>query len=206
MAAAMLLAAGWEPTHGLIDPFCGSGTIAIEAALLARRLPPGGDRSFAVQSWPSFEPGTWASVTGEIASLDRQPAAAPILASDRDRAALAATSANAERAGVLADLELDAKVVSHLGARPGPGLVATNPPFGKRVAGGDLERLYRRFGTVVNQRLGSWALAILCPDRRLARAADKRLAPLARFRHGGLRVELLHRPGLPAEDVAGDPD
>jgi putative N6-adenine-specific DNA methylase len=201
MAAAMLLAAQWDPSSGLVDPFCGSGTIAIEAALLARRMPPGGDRPFAFQTWPGFEPGTWASVKGQAALVALPSAGGSINASDRDAAIVASAAANAERAGVSADLEIGARVVSHLKAVAGPGLVATNPPYGKRMASAELERLYRRFGSVVNQRLDRWALALLCPDRALAAAADNRLRPVARFRHGGLPVELFYR-GAPVGDEA----
>lgn len=194
MAAAMLIATGWEGTTPLLDPFCGCGTIAIEAALLARRLPPGGDRTFAFQHWADFQPGTWASVTGEVAAGGDVADVPPIMASDRDAAAVSAARANAERAGVAADIELAARVVSHLRARTDAGLVATNPPYGKRVGGGDLRGLYRRFGAVVRERLPRWSLAMISSDRSLAALADRRLDRVARFRHGGLAVELLFRP------------
>jgi putative N6-adenine-specific DNA methylase len=80
LAAAMLVAAGWDGSVPLVDPFCGSGTIAIEAALLACRQPPGAGRSFAFADWPSFQPGTWASLVGEARSLSRPGAVAPIVA------------------------------------------------------------------------------------------------------------------------------
>ncbi|MDH3678692.1 MAG: class I SAM-dependent RNA methyltransferase [Acidimicrobiia bacterium] len=205
MAAALLLAIGWNPETPLLDPFCGSGTIPIEAALLARRLPPGGDRSFAFADWPDFQPGAWASVTGEIAARAEPSCPAPITATDRSTAAIAAARVNAERAGVADDLELDARVVSHTPARSGTGLVATNPPYGKRVGDGNLIPLYRRFGAVVRERLPDWSLAMVCADRKLAKAADRGLAPVARFRHGGLPVQLLYRPGREAAEAGTAP-
>ncbi len=208
MAAALLLGVGWDGTTGLCDPFCGGGTIPIEGALLAAGLPPGGDRSFGFQDWPSFEPGTWASVRGEVEAR-RTPATDPgtevaIHASDRDPDAVAAARANAERAGVSDLLKIDQRVVSHLPALGDRGLVATNPPYGRRVGDGALDGLYRRFGAVVRERLPAWDLALVCADRRLAARADRDLVRKARFRHGGLKVELLARTADAAsgEDAA----
>ena len=84
---------------------CGSGTIPIETALLARRIPPGAKRHFAFERWPGFEAEAWDRVKRDADSqvLDRAPAA--IIGADRDAGAIAAAIANAERAGVAADIE-----------------------------------------------------------------------------------------------------
>ena len=193
MAASLLLAAGWDGTTNLCDPFCGSGVIPIEAALLAANRPPGGDRPFAFQSWPSFEPGTWASVSGEVAAAAK-PIDVAIHASDRDTTVVASARANAERAGVADVIEFADRVVSHLPALEPPGLVVTNPPYGRRVGDGRLDGLYQRFGSVVRERLPEWGLAMVCTDPKLAAKADGRLERLARFKHGGLKVELRARP------------
>ncbi len=217
LAAAMLRACGWDGTVGLVDPFCGVGTIPIEAALLARNLPPGGDRTFAFQDWPSFEAGTWASVAGAAAAAARPAATTAaadgaevplvIAGSDRDPEMTALAGANAERAGVAADVTFETRVVAHLRARPGAGLVLTNPPFGKRLGDARLDGLYRRFGTVANQRLAGWDLAVLATDRKLVGLVDRRLRPAARFGQGGLAVTLWHRPAAPADasDAPGGP-
>ena len=205
MAAAMLLAVGFDPSVPLLDPFCGSGTIAVEAALIAHDRPPGGDRDFAFRHWEEFEPGTWASVAGEMASRaeaareggDRAPL---VEASDRDGAVIEAAAANAARAGVADAIRFETKVVSHLAAAEGAGLVLTNPPYGRRIGDGDLRGLYRRFGAVVRERRPGWRLAIVSADRKLAALADRSLAPVARFRHGGIAVQLLSRD---AEQAAG---
>lgn len=212
MAAAMLMRSGWadhaaeSPDFGLIDPFMGCGTIPIEAALLWLGLPPGGEREFAFAGWSSFEPGTWASVAAELAAAyDRAEMRAAahhpiILGSDRDETYITAAQENAERAGQLVtDLVcFERRVVAHLPAASGRGMVVTNPPYGKRVGdGGDLSPLYRRFGSVMRERLPEWGAAVLTSDRTLAKAADRRLKSTARFRHGGLAVELFTRPPAP---------
>ncbi|MDA3041016.1 MAG: hypothetical protein O3C27_16100, partial [Actinomycetota bacterium] len=171
--------------------------------LLARRLPPDpgrlggpGERpGYALAHWPGFEAGTWASVAGSARSgaLDRSPVRIEL--ADRETASVEAAAANAERAGVADDILITERVVSHLTGDTGAGLVATNPPYGKRLATGDLVPLYRRFGTVLRERRPDWRLTLITPDRRLARAADRRLVVTHRFGHGGLPVEVFSRPG-----------
>lgn len=211
MAAAALSLSGWDPTTGLVDPFCGSGTIGIEAALLARGMPPGGERPFAFHDWPDFDPGSWASVVGSIETAWRTAAeqagdsdAAPIVLSDRDEAAVAMARANAEQAGVADHLRFETKVVSHVGGQQGPGAVVTNPPYGKRMGRGKLNALYGRLGAVVRERLPGYGLTVISPDRRLAKAADGGLRPVAGFRHGGLPVEVYHR--APRPPASNSPD
>ncbi len=195
MAAAMLRLSDWSADAPLLDPFCGSGTIAIEAALAARGMPVGGQRRYAFQHWADFEPGTWASVAGEIVSRHRSSAGQPIWASDRDSAQILRAKNNAERAGVSDDIDFSTNVVSHLKAQTGNGLVITNPPYGKRVGDGRLDGLYRRFGSQVRERLAGFDLTMVCPDSGLAKRADRNLKSVASFRHGGLRVNVYHRSG-----------
>jgi len=218
LAAAMLLASGWDGSTPLIDPLCGSGTIAIEAALLARGIAPGHAREFAFQRWPSFQPGTLASVRGEVKSRARPDRPLVIIASDRDPGAIRASVANAERAGVadtitflcrpLADLVPPpsapttppghpTKAPKGLGDRQGAehqqpsSWLLTNPPYGRRVGGADLDDLYASLGNVVRDRLPGFAVGLLVADDRLAARTRLRLAPLFTTTNGGLRVRCL---------------
>jgi putative N6-adenine-specific DNA methylase len=213
LAAALVLASAWsKPDHGtdgetggpsgpLIDPFCGSGTIGIEAALLARGYPPGGQREFAFQHWPTFEPGSWASVAASIASSAEEAAVRVgsdletplVIMADRDQGAVARAEANAARAGVSDDVVIQAQAVSHLAPVTGPGAVVTNPPYGKRVGGEDLANLYGRFGSVVRDRLPDFGVTLITSEAKLAAAADRRLKVTHRFRNGGLGVQIFQR-------------
>jgi putative N6-adenine-specific DNA methylase len=194
LAAAMLLAVGWNGDRPLLDPFCGSGTIAIEAALLALGRPPGFRRGFAFFEWPSFEAGTWASVVGQAVEAEIAPERPlVVIGADRDDGAVAAARGNAERAEVSDHVEFLARAVSATERPAGPaGWVVTNPPYGGRIDhGADLRNLYARFGEMARTSLRGWSVAMLVADRRLAAHSGLSLHEALRFDNGGIDVTLL---------------
>ncbi len=167
LAAGMILASGWDRVSPLLDPFCGSGTIAIEAALMARQIPPGRARHFAFMDWPSFERKTWDALlsgnpTGNQFPLPR------MIASDRDAGAIRAAKANAERAGVSDCVEFSCHAVSSMDPPPGPGWVVTNPPYGLRTGSNkDLRNLYAQLGKVLRAKCPGWQVTMLCSSAQL---------------------------------------
>lgn len=190
LAAGVLLASGWVPGQPLLDPFCGSGTLPIEAALLALNIPPGRARDFAFRRWPGYDAALFESlrVQPEIPA----PVPLPISGSDRDAGAIEAARANAERAGVAASVEFIQRPVSAITPSAASGWIVTNPPYGLRVRQNrDLRDLYAAFGNVVRERFRGWRVAFLCPDAALAHHTGLALAgsPLS-FAHGGLTVKL----------------
>ena len=192
LAAAMLLASGWDRKSPLLDPLCGSGTIAVEAALLAAGLPPGAGRSFAFQEWPGFQPGTWASVWAEAANATAEVGPVPaITASDRDAGAVRAAIANAGRAGVGDLVDFRTAPISAIGPAPEPGWLITNPPYGKRVGGDDLRDLYATIGRVVRDERPQWRVGMLAADAGLARHSGLRLEERLRTDNGGIPVRFL---------------
>lgn len=175
LAAGMLLASEWDRVSPLVDPFCGSGTIPIEAALLARKVPPGWRRAFAFQKWPSFQADLWEGIRA-AAEQKIEKSSVPIYGMDRDAGAVNACLQNAERAGAVQWIHFRQQAISDLPHLPGPGWVVTNPPYGQRVsAGSDLRNLYARFGDVLRSSCRSWRFAILCSDETLFR--QTRLVP-----------------------------
>jgi putative N6-adenine-specific DNA methylase len=195
LAAAMLLGARWSGESPLVDPMCGSGTIPIEAAMLARRMAPGRARTFAFTHWPAHDARAWRKQLDDAQSAELPQAPVAIAGSDRDAGAIAAAGANAERAGVRADIELDAKAISAMSepaAADATGLIACNPPYGVRV--GDRERLrdlYAQLGNVVRRSRPGWQVALLSADRTLERQTRLTLEERFRTSNGGIPVRLM---------------
>jgi putative N6-adenine-specific DNA methylase len=185
LAAAMLLGAAWDPATPLLDPFCGSGTIAIEAALIAAGRAPNGARALPLSRWPCA-----AGVDlGAAEPASAPPPAQPhIVASDRDAGAIAAAQANAERAGVAGWIAFRQHSVSDIAPPPGRGWVVTNPPYGQRLGGADLRNLYARLGDVLRQRCSGWQAIILASDPALVRQTRLPLSTAWSSDNGGIAV------------------
>jgi putative N6-adenine-specific DNA methylase len=192
LAAAMLLGADWNADAPLVDPMCGSGTIPIEAACIARRLAPGRDRSFAFQRWPNADEQMWKTLFDEARTGERRTSPVAIEGSDRDEGAIVAARANAERAGVADDISFDVRPISALPAAGPPGLIASNPPYGVRVGETDrLRNLYAQLGNVARATRPGWTVALLSADRNLERQLHLDLDENFRTRNGGIPVRLV---------------
>lgn len=168
MAAVLLMLARYNPKADiLVDPMAGSGTIAIEAALMARATPVWpADTRLAAQSLPAFEGRSWAA---EPLFADAQPA---VIANELDSSVVTAMRRNIARAGVETDIavvdgdfrQLDPKRVASLARRRNPsldgGLILSNPPFGQRLTPDDLSGLYRDLRTFCT-RFAGWRAGFL---------------------------------------------
>ena len=193
IAAAMLIASDWSGAIPLIDPMCGSGTIPIEAALIARRIAPGLRRGFAFLEWPETSAPMWDKLREDAAGAALRQSPVAIRGSDRDRGAIAAAMANAERAGVSSDVDFSVRPVSAIeGGSDVPGLLVTNPPYGVRVGEAQkLRDLYARLGQVLRAKLPGWEVALLSANPRLERELRLALEERLRTRNGGIPVRLL---------------
>lgn len=190
LAAALLMLSGWDRRSPLMDPFCGSGTIVIEAALLARNRAPGLSRRFAFMDWPDFEASLWHRLVDE-ARKQEIPEAPPILASDKHPGALRAARANADRAGVGEDIEFARRPVSAVQPPPEPGWVVSNLPYGIRTrSDADLRQVYVQFGRVLRERFPGWRVTVLAGKRHLLRCAGAPLQEHGWINNGGVRVLL----------------
>jgi len=192
LAAAVVLYSGWEGVTPLHDPLCGSGTLAIEAALFASRRSPNMARKLACERWPrtAAEDGrTLQRLREELAQ--RTTAPPPILASDRDAEAVEATRANARAAGVTLQIfAADAREIRPL-ARPGQLLL--NIPYGERLGAGgrkQLKTFYHQLGASL-RRLEGHRAAILSGNEDFESAFGVRPSGPARaLWNGPLRCKL----------------
>ena len=194
LAAGMILASGWDKTSPLLDPFCGSGTIPIEAALMAHQIPPGLKRHFAFMDWPNFDRIAWDGLLSDTFSSN--PTTFPrIIASDRDAGAIRAARANAERAGVGDYIDFTCRAISAIEPPPGPGWVVTNPPYGVRTkANQDLRNLYAQFGRVLRAKCPGWQVTLLCSSVQLLHQTGIELDKGIPLMNGGIRVRLVKGP------------
>ena len=195
LAAAMVLASGWQKGQPLLDPMCGSGTIPIEAALIARRIAPGLERTFQFMTWPGFDRALWTETVARAReAIDRTPL--DICGADRDAGAVEAASRNARRAGVAADMQFSTNSVSGSFAAledvaDGEGWIITNPPYGIRVGeGADLRNLYATLGAAVKNRR-RWRIGILAEDDSLARQLGIPVRSRFDTSNGGIPVKYL---------------
>jgi len=189
-AVAIIRASGWDGTSPLLDPFCGAGTIPIEAALLVKNVPSGLNRNFAFQNWPGFQANRWQAGIDKEASKIITPKST-IIASDRDAGAIEAARANAGRAGVADAVDFSQHAFSAMLPPPQqPGWIITNPPYGIRARGNrDLRNLYAQFGNVLRDKFTGWQIGILCHDAALIRQTRLNLRAKLAFSNGGVRVK-----------------
>ena len=189
LAAGILIASSWDMFSPLMDPFCGSGTIPIEAAQMALGIPPGNRRRFAFMNWPGYDDHLWKSILASAPKATRTIPA--ILGSDRDAGAIKMSYENAERAGVADKIKFTCQAVSAISPPQEPGWVVTNPPYGLRVSEGrDLRDLYAQFGHVLHGKCSGWKLAVLCNDPILLGQMKMKLDTSLGLVNGGVRVRL----------------
>ena len=188
LAAALIMASGWDGKAPLVDPFCGSGTIPIEAMMMARRMPPGRHRSFGFTHWPSFDEARWKRLL-DGADADVLARVGILIGSDRDEGVINAARGNAQRAGVAEAVSFEHRPVSSMTAPSGrPGWVVTNPPYGHRVGDDDLRNLYDRFSSVLTARFAGWRLGVVIGESspRLRVGLDDQVE--VRTSNGGLPI------------------
>lgn len=203
LAAAVLLGAGWNADVPLIDPMCGSGTIPIEAARLARSIAPGRDRGFAFLRWPEVDQTQWTKLVDDARSDELPSSPVEIIGADRDAGAIDAARANAERAGVAADIDFRVQPISAMQPCEGPGLIATNPPYGVRIGESDpLRNLYAQLGNVTREQCAGWTLALLSADRRLDHQTGLRFEEQLRTKNGGIPIHLVTASVGGSDDVS----
>ncbi len=192
LAAAMVMGSMWDHRSPLLDPLCGSGTIAIEAALLARRIAPGIRRNFGFQLWPGYDKGLWESLSAKAREVELSRAPGVLMASDRDDGVVQSAKENAERACVLNDIDLQARPISDIQPPAEPGFIVTNPPYGIRVGERPtLRNLYAQLGKVLKLKAARYTLVILSADTALESMLRISLEEVFRTRNGGIPVRLL---------------
>ncbi|WP_164668798.1 THUMP domain-containing class I SAM-dependent RNA methyltransferase [Virgibacillus doumboii] len=161
LAAALILLTNWKPELPLIDPFCGSGTIPIEAALIGQNIAPGFNREFASENWDFIKARYWDDAFEEAEDKANYDQVLDITGFDIDHKMIKISNDNAKEAGLGELVSWKQMQVKDLFLRKDNGYIIGNPPYGQRI--GDREkvsRIYRELGEVMNQH-PSWSVYIL---------------------------------------------
>ncbi|WP_456267790.1 bifunctional 23S rRNA (guanine(2069)-N(7))-methyltransferase RlmK/23S rRNA (guanine(2445)-N(2))-methyltransferase RlmL [Kushneria sp. AK178] len=200
LAAALLVRAGWPARaakgESLFDPMCGSGTLLIEAALMACDVAPNLHRERSgFHGWAAHDDTLWQAVHGEAAHrarVGRRDCRLTLCGRDHNQRAIEAAHANARRAGVQALVHLEQG--DALSAPPAmtPGLVITNPPYGERL--GELPALislYQGLGALLREHFAGWSVALLTGDPKLGHRLGMKAHRQYAFKNGSLDTKLL---------------
>jgi putative N6-adenine-specific DNA methylase len=191
LAAGLLRLAGWAPGTALLDPFCGSGTIAVEAALIALDIAPGSKRRFGFQKLAWYDGPTWQRIKQAAQRRALPVASAGIYASDLDAAAVARSRANIEAAGVAGAVTLERADALARSAPAPTGLVVSNPPYGVRMEDSKaLAELYPRLGDALKQRFAGWTAYLLSGDVRLPKLIGLKASRRTPLYNGAIECRL----------------
>ena len=177
LAAALLMLTPWKGDRILVDPFCGSGTFPIEAAMMAANIAPGMNRRFTAQTWTNLiEPELWQESVEEANDLINREVATDIQGYDIDGEIIRAARDNARRAGVDHLIHFQQRPVSELSHPKKYGFLIANPPYGERMKEEVLPALYKEIGQAMN-RLDCWSAYLLTgyedAERYIGKKADR---------------------------------
>lgn len=180
LAAALVQLSYWNPNRPLIDPFCGTGTILIEAAWIGINRPPGLRRDFPAEAWPIVPARLWSDAREEGHEGIRTTEFAPISGYDNDRRQISIARDAADNAGVADLIHFQQRDVAELSSPKPFGCVITNPPYGERLMGEEedaLDELYANFAKRANA-LDRWSIYVLSGypnvEAQFGRQAERR--------------------------------
>lgn len=189
MAAAMIYLSHWKGGElPLLDPMCGTGTIPIEAAMIARRIAPGVNRNFVSEGWGVLTKAEWLDARDEAMSKEDHEKMVKIYASDIDEESLSLAKKNAENAGVEGDIEFSCENMLSLEAVDKKGAIITNPPYGERLSDeSQVQRLYTLMGDVYRMRFPKWSLYLITSYEKFEEYFGKKSTKNRKLYNGGIK-------------------
>ncbi|WP_018658767.1 THUMP domain-containing class I SAM-dependent RNA methyltransferase [Allofustis seminis] len=189
LAAALVKLTTWTPDRPFVDPTCGSGTIAIEAAMIGLNIAPGFNRDFLCESWELMDPNVWEEVRAEAEELADYDQELDILAFDIDGRMIAIAKANAEAAGLGYAIEFKQMQVADFKTDKSFGIIVSNPPYGERLSDSEaVHKLYRQMGEVFAP-LKNWSKYILTSDLEFEKYYGNKATKKRKLYNGPLRTD-----------------
>ena len=179
----------WNPSRTLYDPFCGSGTILIEAAMIGRNIAPGIDREFDAQYWPAIGEDVFKKERREALNRIDHSVKLHLLGSDIDKRSILRARDNAENMGVKDDIQVFMKDMRDVDLEDNYGVVVTNPPYGERMGElGEIEELYLDFGRKMKD-FETWSVYLLTSYERFEKLYGKRADRKRKLYNGRIKVD-----------------
>ncbi len=189
LAAALVMLARYYPDIAFIDPFCGSGTIPIEAALMAHNMAPGRKRNFASEKWPWISPAFWNQAREEVEDRLKPEKPDYLIGTDIDEGALKIARHNAEAAGVTDSIHFQRLEVKDLTTSKKYGKVVTNPPYGERFGEEDeVKQLYRELAQV-RKSLDTWSFYVLTSYPHLEKVFGGKATKRRKLYNGNIETQ-----------------
>ena len=190
LAAAMIQLTYWQPDRALIDPFCGSGTIPIEAAMIGRNMAPGLVRRFAAEDWPNVRNELWDEARDEARDLAEPNLKLNIVGTDIDAEVLELARYHARQAGLAEQIHFQQRPFQQIASKHEYGCVVTNPPYGQRLNEyQDIEPLYRSIPGAL-RKLPTWSHYFLTPFPQFERLIEKRADRRRKLYNGRIECTL----------------
>jgi len=189
LAAAIIKLSKWRPDRIFADLFCGSGTIPIEAAMIARNIAPGINRSFASEKWPTIPENIWESARSEARAAENDTVPV-ILASDNDKKVFNKAKENAENAGVSDFIIFQKKPLLEFSSSKKYGCIVSNPPYGERIGElKDIEDLYTDMGKVLSG-FETWSFFILTSHEKFQKLFGRKADKNRKLYNGKIKIYL----------------
>ncbi len=189
LAAALVSLTNWRPDEPLIDPFCGSGTILIEAAMIGQNIAPGFNREFSSEDWQFISAKLWDEALDEAEQLANYDQPLNIVGTDIDHKMIEIAQDNALEAGLSDLISWKQMQVSDLTLREDNGYIIGNPPYGERIKDADYVReLYRSLGTIMNNH-PSWSVYILTSFKEFEKAYGKKATKRRKLFNGFIETQ-----------------
>lgn len=190
LAAALVMLSRWQPHRPFADPLCGSGTIAIEAALIAKNMAPGQQRAFAAELWPTMPEVTWRQAREEAADAIRRVLPVDIEASDVDPEVLSLAGFHLRKAGVADCVRIAERDVRKFRPSADYGCIVTNPPYGERMGSTDeVDALVGAMGQAF-LALPTWSAFVITSHPAFERLYGKRADKKRKLYNGRIQTNL----------------
>lgn len=189
LAAALVQLSYWNKNRLLIDPFCGSGTIPIEAAMIGKNIAPGLNRNFASEGWPRVDKRYWQDARREAWDLMLLDERLNIIASDIDEKAIKTAKKNAEVIGLEEDINFIRQDVRDLKIEEEYGVIITNPPYGERIGEKkEVEKLYIDIGNKF-RKLDTFSIYVLTSNEDFEKLYGKPASRRRKLYNGRIKVD-----------------